>query len=139
MSCAETPERPPIHVAAGVVLGADGSVLIAKRLPGVDQGGLWEFPGGKIEPGETARSALTRELHEELGIAVIEAARLIRIEHDYPRKRVVLDVWRVEVWAGTPAGAEGQQVKWVPLSALGDYAFPQANRRIITALADLAL
>ena len=82
-----------LHVAAGVIRGADGHVLIAKRPLDKHQGGLWEFPGGKVEEGETAEAALARELAEELGIAVIAARPLIQVRHDYPDKQVLLDVW----------------------------------------------
>ncbi len=122
-----------IDVAAAVIRGADGRVLIARRPLDKHQGGLWEFPGGKIEPGETAEAALHRELHEELGIRVREARPLIRIRHDYPDKAVLLDVWEVGAFDGEPHGAEGQPLAWVRPRDLPGYEFPAANRPIVAA------
>jgi 8-oxo-dGTP diphosphatase len=112
----------------------DGRVLIARRPAHVHQGGLWEFPGGKLEPGEDALAALARELQEELGIDVLSARPLIRIPYRYPDRQVVLDVWRVDSYAGSVHGREGQEIRWVPLAALADFEFPPPNRPIITAL-----
>jgi 8-oxo-dGTP diphosphatase len=110
-----------------------GQVLIAKRPKGKHQGDLWEFPGGKVEPGETAEAALSRELAEELGIVVTSARPLIQVRHDYPDKHVLLDVWEVLSFTGEPHGAEGQPLAWVNVEALPRYAFPAANRPIIAA------
>ena len=122
-----------LHVAAGVIRNAHGQVLIAKRPLDKHQGGLWEFPGGKVEPSETAEAALARELAEELGIAVTAARPLIQVRHDYPDKEVLLDVWEVSAFAGDPHGAEGQPIVWVAPEDLPRYEFPMANRPIITA------
>lgn len=122
-----------VHVAAAVIRGTDGKVLIAKRADTQHQGGLWEFPGGKVEPGETVRDALARELHEELGIVVSAARPLIQIKHDYPDKQVLLDVWEVSSFTGEPHGAEGQPLAWVTSRALADYEFPAANQPIVAA------
>ncbi|MBA1276037.1 Nudix family hydrolase [Stutzerimonas azotifigens] len=122
-----------VHVAAAVIRGAEGRVLIAKRPEAVHQGGLWEFPGGKVEFGETVRDALVRELREELAIEVSAARRLIQIRHDYPDKHVLLDVWEVTRFEGEPQGAEGQPLAWVAPDELPGYAFPAANQPIITA------
>jgi len=100
----------------------------------VHQGGLWEFPGGKLEQGESPGQALERELLEELGIKVGAARQLIQVRHDYPDKSVLLDVWRVEDFAGIPMGREGQPLEWVALNDLGEFAFPAANIPIIQAL-----
>lgn len=126
---------PPqiLEVAAGVVCGADGRVLIAQRPAHLHQGGLWEFPGGKLEPGETAEQALCRELKEELDIEVAEAAPLITIRHDYPDRRVRLSVWRVERFHGTPRGLQGQPIRWAAPDELSGYEFPAANRPIVAA------
>ena len=123
-----------VHVAAAVILDGQGRVLISRRPGHVHQGGLWEFPGGKLEPGETAADALRRETHEELGITVQAARPLIRVVHDYPDKSVLLDVWRVEDFAGKPVGCEGQAIKWVVAGDLGGYPFPTANVPIIKAV-----
>lgn len=122
-----------IHVAAAVILDAAGQILIARRPADKHQGGLWEFPGGKVEAGETAPQALARELHEELGIQVRRARPLIRIRHDYSDKSVLLDVWRVVVFDGQARGCEGQPIRWVPPAQLNEYEFPAANRPIISA------
>jgi 8-oxo-dGTP diphosphatase len=127
-------EMKRIHVAAAAVSDARGRILIAKRPAHVHQGGLWEFPGGKLEQGETPGQALARELLEELGIKVGSARQLIRVRHDYPDKSVLLDVWRVEDYAGTPAGREGQPLEWVMPGDLDKFAFPAANIPIILAL-----
>ena len=122
-----------IHVAAAVIRSPDGQVLIAKRPSDKHQGGLWEFPGGKVEAGESVEAALDRELHEELGIRVTQARPLIQIRHDYPDKQVLLDVWQVTEFQGEAYGAEGQPLMWVTADTLGEYAFPAANVPIITA------
>ena len=123
-----------VHVAAGALLDADGRVLIAKRADRLHQGGLWEFPGGKLEAGETPRQALARELSEELGVEVIEARPLICVPHDYGDRRVLLDVYRVTAYRGVPHGREGQPLDWVCPDDMDPACFPPADRPIITAL-----
>lgn len=122
-----------LQVAAAVIRGADGRVLIARRPNDVHQGGFWEFPGGKLEPGESVEQALIRELDEELGIRPTSYRRLIRIPHRYPDRNVLLDVWHVDAFDGTPAGRQGQPLKWVRAEDLPSYAFPAANRPIVAA------
>lgn len=122
-----------VHVAAAVIRGADGKVLIARRSDTQHQGGLWEFPGGKVEAAETVEVALARELKEELGIVVQVARPLIRVEHDYPDKQVLLDVWEVSAFTGQPDGVEGQPLAWVAPRDLPGYAFPAANAPIVAA------
>jgi 8-oxo-dGTP diphosphatase len=122
-----------IHVAAAVIRGADGRILIARRADTQHQGGLWEFPGGKVEEGEAVQVALSRELNEELGIVVTAARPLITIKHDYPDKQVLLDVWEVSGFTGEPHGAEGQPLEWVAARDLPQYEFPEANRPIVAA------
>ncbi len=101
-----------LHVVAAVVEHR-GLVLIALRSEDRHQGGLWEFPGGKREDGESVRDALTRELNEELGINVVAARPLIQVRHSYPDRNVFLDVWRVDAFSGEPHGKEGQPIRWV--------------------------
>lgn len=125
---------PTIHVAVAAIVNQEGLVLIARRPLHVHQGGRWEFPGGKVEAGEDVLAALGRELHEELGIDVLQARPLIRIPHRYPDRQVLLDVWRVDDFAGHAHGREGQALRWVTVSALSDYEFPPPNRPIIAAL-----
>lgn len=122
-----------VHVAVGAIVQGD-KVLLAKRADHQHQGGLWEFPGGKVETGETVAQALTRELHEELCISVTRCEALIQIRHDYGDKQVLLDVWLVTDFNGIPKGQEGQPLRWVALNTLNNYAFPAANKPIINAL-----
>lgn len=122
-----------IHVAAAVILDENRRILLARRPDDKHQGGLWEFPGGKVEPGEPVLDALDRELHEELGIRVESARPLIQIPHHYPDKSVLLDVFVVDRFSGQPHGREGQPVRWVEASALADFDFPAANRPIVAA------
>ncbi|WP_285962422.1 Nudix family hydrolase [Pseudomonas tohonis] len=122
-----------VHVAAAVIRGADGRVLIARRPDDKHQGGLWEFPGGKVEEGEAVQAALSRELEEELGIRVSASRPLIQVHHDYPDKQVLLDVWEVTAFDGEPHGAEGQPLAWAGNHELADYEFPAANQPIVAA------
>lgn len=121
------------HVVAAVIVGDSQRILLAKRPMDRHQGGLWEFPGGKVEHGEEARAALARELHEELGIVLQDARPLIRVRHEYPDKSVLLDVWRVSAFTGKPHGREGQPIEWVSAQDLPHRDFPAANRPIVTA------
>ena len=123
-----------IHVAVGVVVGVDGKILIAKRPQTAHQGGLWEFPGGKVDAGESIHQALDRELMEELGISVTTCEPLIQIRHHYPDKSVLLDVYKVTGFTGEPYGAEGQPICWVQPNKLIKFDFPAANKPIISAI-----
>ncbi len=125
---------PPIHVVAAVLEDAVGRILLARRPDGAHQGGLWEFPGGKVEPGESAGAALRRELREELGIEVLEHRPLIRVHHAYADREVVLDVHRVTAHAGEAVGLEGQPLAWVAPAELSGYPMPAADRPIVTAI-----
>lgn len=122
------------HVAVGVIVNRQRQILIALRPDDAHQGGLWEFPGGKVEPGESLQEALSRELFEELGLTVDFCRPLIEIHHQYSDKAVLLDVCLVEQFSGVPFGKEGQPIRWVSADALSDYAFPQANQQIIVAV-----
>ena len=106
-------ESGMIHVAVGVLRRTDGRVFAAERPPGRHLGGQWEFPGGKLEPGETARAALDRELREEVGVEVLDARPLIRFPCRYPDRRVLLEVIEVSRWRGRPHGREGQAIDWL--------------------------
>lgn len=123
-----------VHVAVGVIEDGQGQILIARRPPHLHQGGLWEFPGGKVAAGEEVISALCRELHEEIGIDVSRTQPLITIEHDYGDRQVWLDVHRVTSFQGKAHGREGQPVQWVPIDKLGEFDFPAANRGILNAI-----
>lgn len=123
-----------LQVVVGIVAGADGTVLITRRSDDVHQGGLWEFPGGKVEHGESAIEALGRELHEELGIMLRAAEPLLQVDHTYPDRRVLLDVWRVTDFRGEPHGREGQPLVWVSPDEMEHFAFPAADAPIVAAL-----
>jgi 8-oxo-dGTP diphosphatase len=123
-----------IHVAAGAIEDSQGRILVARRPQGVHQGGLWEFPGGKLESGETPAEGLARELWEELGVRVHATRPLIRVHHDYGDRHILLDVHRVISYSGEPAGREGQPLAWLTPDAMDPAAFPAADRPIIAAL-----
>jgi len=132
-----TSDAKSVFVVAAIVHSTDGKrVLIARRPDHLHQGGLWEFPGGKVDNGETARDALYRELLEEVDIRIDrDGATLFReVHHQYPDKAVHLQFWRVFSFAGEAKGNEGQQVRWVPLAQLADYSFPEANSAVVTQL-----
>lgn len=123
-----------VHVAVGVIMDNDGKIFIAKRPLDVHQGGLWEFPGGKVDANETIQQALVRELREELAIEVLASEPLIQIRHHYPDKSVLLDVHKITRFTGEPCGNEGQPVQWVEPSELNNFEFPAANSPIIAAI-----
>jgi 8-oxo-dGTP diphosphatase len=122
-----------LQVAVGVVKNSEGKILISHRHAALHQGGLWEFPGGKIEPSETVEVALARELKEEMSIDVIDAAPLITIRHHYPDRYVQLNVFLVEKFTGVAENCEGQPFEWVAAYELDRYEFPAANRPIVAA------
>lgn len=123
----------PIHVVVGVIRNKNGEILISLRNKNVHQGGYWEFPGGKVEPGETVQQALIRELQEELSLDVKNATPLIKISHRYSDLSVLLDVWVVEEFSGQAKPCEGQPIKWVKVEELAAYEFPEANKNIVSA------
>ena len=125
----------PIHVVAGVIYDPQGRILLARRPDHLHQGGLWEFPGGKVHAGELVIAALRRELEEELGITFTRSRPLIQVHHDYRDKQVWLDVHEVLAFDGKPHGREGQVVQWVDRDTLSQYQFPAANHPIVRTLA----
>lgn len=125
---------PRIQVVAAVLRDGAGRVLIAERPADKPLAGFWEFPGGKLEPGEPASDALKRELREELGIWVRHAYRVLRFSHRYPEREVELDVWRVTAWKGVAASQEGQCLEWVLPEELQHWQLLPADRPIVTAL-----
>ena len=128
------PSSAVIHVVAAALVDPAGRVLLAQRHPDSHQGGLWEFPGGKLEPGEPVLDGLVRELQEELGVTPRRHRPLIRITHHYHDLGVLLDVHRVEAWDGEPHGREGQPLAWVHTDELDRYPMPAADRPIVRAL-----
>ncbi|TAJ92447.1 MAG: 8-oxo-dGTP diphosphatase MutT [Gammaproteobacteria bacterium] len=124
-----------LHVVAGVIHNrCRDLVLVARRLPGSHLAGLWEFPGGKLHPGEDPLCGLIRELLEEINIEVTVARPLILIDHDYQEKSITLDVWSVEEWTGDYEGREGQELKWLAVDSLDPREFPAADRQVIAML-----
>jgi A/G-specific adenine glycosylase len=131
----DTPRSVPFQViGVGVVLNDAGEVLIDQRLEEGLLGGLWEFPGGKQEPGEAITATIVRELREELAIAAEVGEELITLEHAYSHKRLRFVVHLCRWTAGEPQPLASQQVRWVHPDALDAYPFPAANARIIDAL-----
>ncbi len=124
----------PLHVAVGVVQNQAGEVLISFRDPNLHQGGLWEFPGGKVDQGENVQQALRREFQEELGITPTEFFPFKKILFQYSDKNVLLDVWRITDYSGVPAGLEGQAIKWKAAVDLRFSEFPAANKDIVRLL-----
>ena len=120
-----------VHVAVGIVVNLQGEILIAKRSADQHQGGLWEFPGGKVEEGETVEAALKREFLEEVNLELRSLESALQIHHDYRDKQVLLDVYLCKRFSGQARGLEGQPLKWVPVGELSNYAFPKANQAII--------
>lgn len=123
-----------VHVAAAVIEDARGRFLLTKRPEHVHQGGLWEFPGGKLEPEESVEAALKREIREELGIEVLSSRPLIQITHHYPDKSVLLDVHYVTGYSGRPRGLEGQPLIWADPWEMGNYPLPAADAPVVQAL-----
>ncbi|EKO3687054.1 8-oxo-dGTP diphosphatase MutT [Vibrio metschnikovii] len=121
-----------IHIVAGIIVNSEGSqIYITKRPDDKHQGGLWEFPGGKVEAGESIEQALGRELHEEIGITVTKQVLFEHLEFDYPDKALMFDFMLVTHFEGQPFGKEGQQGKWVAISELARHSFPEANVVIV--------
>jgi 8-oxo-dGTP diphosphatase len=120
---------PLVLVAACVLLDGDGKILIAKRPQGRSLAGFWEFPGGKVEPGESPEHALIRELAEELGIdiAAADLAQLTFASHDYPDFHLLMPLFLCKRWRGTVAPHEGQELLWVKPAELVSYAMPPAD------------
>ena len=123
-----------IHVVAGILRDTKGRVLLAQRPNGSHLAGLWEFPGGKMETGESAEAALRRELHEELAVDIGATEPLISIPWEYPEKSIVLHALRVREFHGEPHGQQQQQLRWAIPGELADVPMPPPDRPIVTAL-----
>ena len=123
-----------IHVVAGILRDEQGRVLLAQRPSGKHLAGLWEFPGGKCEPGESPEAALRRELAEEIGIETGAIEPLLAVPWHYPEKSVVLDTYAVCTWRGEVHGREGQSLRWVSVAELSALPLPPADRPVVTAL-----
>ena len=132
-----TPKKKPtphFDIAVGLVFNDQGDLLIQRRPEEGLLGGLWEFPGGKQEPGEALEATCQRELREELGIEVAVEDLFGRVKHAYTHFKITLHAFRCRLLSGTPTPQLDQPLRWVRLADLGDYAFPRANRRIIDRL-----
>ncbi len=131
-------DRPIVLVAACALIDADGRILLARRPEGKAMAGLWEFPGGKLNAGETPEAALIRELHEELGIDVTEncLAPFAFASHAYDSFHLLMPLFLCRRWAGQPQGREGQALAWVRPAKLADYPMPPADKPLIPLLRD---
>lgn len=123
-----------IHVVAGIIRNSAGEILTTLRHDHLHQGGLWEFPGGKLEQGEAPFPGLQRELQEELSIEVSAATPLIQVPHQYQDRSILLDVWEVTEFSGEPHGVEQQALRWSAVDALEATEFPAADRPVLSAL-----
>jgi len=139
---AALPDAKPLRlvlVSAAALVDSDGRVLLAQRPPGKSMAGLWEFPGGKVEPGETPEASLIRELREELGIETAEAclAPFTFASHRYDGFHLLMPLYVCRRWQGIPAAREGQTLAWVRSAKLPDYPMPPADVPLMTMLRDL--
>jgi len=123
-----------IRVVAAALFDRDGRVLITERPPGKHMAGRWEFPGGKVAPGESDEQALKRELEEELGIEMLSGSPLLELAHEYPDRSVELAMWAVARYEGQPRSLDGQRLKWVALEHLPREDILEADRPFIQAL-----
>ncbi|HVS76706.1 MAG TPA: 8-oxo-dGTP diphosphatase MutT [Steroidobacteraceae bacterium] len=121
-------------VVAAAIFDASGRILIAERPAGKHMAGRWEFPGGKVAPGESEQAALARELEEELGIEVSAARPMMRLTHRYPDREVELSLWVVERYRGEPRPLDGQRLKWVERAGLPGEDILEADRPFVAAL-----
>ncbi|MGC9505919.1 A/G-specific adenine glycosylase [Baaleninema sp.] len=129
---------PHKHIGVAVIVGEDGKILIDRRPPKGLLGGMWEFPGGKIEPNESVTDCIRREIKEELDIEIEVGEHLITVEHAYTHLKVSLNVYRCRHRSGEPKPLECDEIRWVMLDELEDYPFPKANVKIIEALRQAA-
>lgn len=133
MSETSTP-MPHKQIGVAVIRNKQGKILIDRRLNKGDMGGLWEFPGGKIEPQETVKDCIRREVKEELDIEIEVGDRLLTLAHTYANFKVTLFVHNCEYVSGEPQLIESQEVRWVNAAQMERYEFPQANSQIISIL-----
>lgn len=139
MPTTEADQKPTLMVVAAALIDVDGRVLLSQRPEGKAMAGLWEFPGGKIEKGESPEAALIRELDEELGIDTKESclAPLTFASHDYEDFHLILMLYACRRWWGVPTPKENNPITWVRSPRLGDYPMPPADKPLIAMLQDL--
>jgi A/G-specific adenine glycosylase len=125
---------PHYDIAAGLIFDEEGRLLIQRRPEDKMLGGLWEFPGGKREPGEPLAETCRREVREELGVDVVIEDLFGKVSHAYSHFKITMYAFRCRIQEGTPESREGLPLRWVTMPELADYAFPRANRRLIEAL-----
>lgn len=123
-----------LNIAVGIIRNPQGEIFITRRAADAHMANKWEFPGGKIEAGESPEQALSRELQEEVGITPQGAVLFDKLEYQFPDRHITLWFWLVENWEGEPWGKEGQPGWWVAQSTLDAQNFPPANEPIITRL-----
>jgi len=126
-----------IRVVAAALIDRQGRVLISERPAGKHMAGRWEFPGGKLAPGESEEAGLARELAEELGVEVLSARFALALAHDYPDRHVELSMWVVDEFKGEPRPLDGQRLKWVPAPELGREDILEADRPFVALLQSL--
>jgi 8-oxo-dGTP diphosphatase len=131
--------RPIVLVVAVALIDADGRVLLAERPPGKHLAGMWEFPGGKVQPDETPEAALIRELDEELGISVHQSclAPFTFASHSYEQFHLLMPLYVCRKWQGIVTPREGQRLKWMRAAQLSDYPMPPADKPLVAMLRDL--
>jgi len=143
-ACNQHPEdmrsevEPTVTQVGLAVIFRDDEVLVARRHRDAPLGGFWEFPGGKVWPGESVPTCVEREVGEEVGVQVRAEPSFLTVEHQYAHARVRLDCCRCTLIAGEPQALECAEVRWVPLVELAQYRFPAANASLLTRLAELA-
>jgi 8-oxo-dGTP diphosphatase len=132
-------DKPMILVAAAALIDADGRVLICQRPEGKQLAGLWEFPGGKLEPGETPEACIIRELHEELDIRVAKAclAPFVFASHTYDSFHLLMPLYLIRRWEGQVRAQEHNAIAWVKPAKLDDYPMPPADAPLVAWLRDL--
>jgi 8-oxo-dGTP diphosphatase/A/G-specific adenine glycosylase len=125
--------KAPVIVVLAAIVEREGRLLVSRRLEGTHLEGLWEFPGGKCEPGESHEACLARELEEELGVKATVGDEIFVTEHEYPERTVRLHFRRCAI-AGEPHPLLGQQIRWIDRNLLGELSFPEADRVLIEML-----
>src|SRR5438132_8092956 len=139
VEAAVEPSPPIVLVAAVALIGPDWRVLLAQRPAGKHLAGLWELPGGKVQPGETPETALIRELEEELGIDVVASclAPFTFASHSYPEFHLLMPLYVCRKWSGIVSAREGQRLAWVRPARLTEYPMPPADKPLVAMLRDL--